>query len=155
AGERHAGAIRSVLGAGGCRQRCAPRAHRGKGRWGGLRVPNRGGAMTAMNEMALVLRSSHDMTAAPGSPDFERTATSMAREFAEATADMARAVAMLRAATKRMDAAFKTDDDPDHHWSRFRIDIEFCRHRCDDAAELQKLLEREAWRVLVDKLGIK
>jgi len=90
---------------------------------------------------------------APGSAEFEQTATHMAQEFSEAAADIASAIAKLHAATKRMDSVFKTDDDRD--WSRFGVDIEFRRNRCADASELHKLLEREAWGVLVDKLGIK
>lgn len=108
--------------------------------------------------MALALQGA-DLTApamSPDSPEFERTATHMAREFSEATADISRAVAMLTAATRRLDNAFKTDDtDDDLSWSRFAVDVEFRRHRCRDIAELGKLLEREAWGVLVDKLGIK
>lgn len=89
----------------------------------------------------------------PGSAEFEQTATHMAQEFSEAAADVSRAIAMLHAATSRMDAAFKAGDD-DSEWSRFGVDIEFRRHRCASVEELHKGLEREAWRVLVDKLGI-
>lgn len=110
-----------------------------------------------IQETALALRVATDVAApdgpAPGSPEFDRTATYMARECSEAMADIARAFATLENATKRLDAAFKSPDD--HDWSRFGIDLEFRRHRCRDMAELQKLLEREAWSVLVDKLGIK
>ena len=91
----------------------------------------------------------------PDSPEFEKTATAMAREFSEATAEIVHAIASLRAATGRLDAAFRTASDGDHDWSRFGLDIEFRRSRCADAAEIQEHMEREAWDVLVDKLGIK
>jgi hypothetical protein len=106
------------------------------------------------NETALAIRPS-SMTApmSPDSPEFERTATYMAREFSEATADIVAAVQMLHAATKRLDDAFRVDSD--HDWSRFGMDLEFRRHRCSDADEVVKVMEREAWGVLVDKLGIK
>lgn len=108
------------------------------------------------NDTALALRSTGlAAPMSPDSPEFEQTATHMAREFSEATTDIARAIAALRAATKRLDAAFRTRDDDDRDWSRFGVDIEFRRDRCRDAAELQKHMEREAWGVLVDKLGIK
>lgn len=112
----------------------------------------------AVNETAMVVRSADDVSTGapefePGSPEFERTASYMAREFSEATTDIARAVGELRAATKRLDAAFRTDAD--HDWSRFGLEIEFRRHRCDDVKDIQGYMEREAWSVLVDKLGIK
>lgn len=114
--------------------------------------------MIPLESTALALRSLPDgLTAAPaspGSPEFERTATHMAREFREAMAEIAQAIGTIQAATKRIDAAFRTADDAEH-WSPFGLDIEFHRHRCADANELRRLLEREAWRVLVDKLGIK
>jgi uncharacterized protein DUF4942 len=111
----------------------------------------------ATNATALVLRSTDRMAAplpgAPGSPEFERTATHMAREFSEAMTEMTRAVVALRAATKRLDDAFKADEDP--HGSRFGVELEYRRRRCDDPDELRKLMEREAWGVLVDALGVK
>jgi len=108
---------------------------------------------TEIKQTALALRRVAD--SATGSPEFERTATHMAREFTHATIEIANSFAALHAATKRLDAAFRTERDRDSEWIRFGIDIEFRRHRCGDAAELHKLLEREAWGVLVDKLGIK
>jgi hypothetical protein len=107
---------------------------------------------------ALALRRSAGLTAAagsPGSPEFEQTATRMAGEFAAAMVEIDRAVAALHAATKRLDDAFRTEADGEYHYRRFGIDLEHHRHPCTDAAEIRKLLEREAWRQLVDALGIK
>ena len=111
------------------------------------------------NETALVLRSTDDMTAtavpsAPGSPEFARTASHMAREFTEATTEISKLVRALHAQTERLDAAFRTD-----MYSRFSVDLQYQGHRyqVDDkgAADLVNAMERWAWEVLVDELGVK
>jgi hypothetical protein len=90
----------------------------------------------------------------PDSPEFERTATHMAREFSEATTEIARLIGELRAQTNRLDAAFGADS-----YSRFGVDLHFDgrRHDLDDkgVSALVKMMERRAWNVLVDELGIK
>lgn len=114
----------------------------------------------AASVTALTLRSTDDMTAtaapgAPGSPEFERTASHMAREFSEATKEIKRLADALRAATERLDAAFRTDADGDPHYSRFRIDLEYNGRRSVDVDDILQAMERRAWDVLVDALGIK
>jgi len=113
-------------------------------------------------ETALALRSPAGITApaspgAPGSPEFERTASHMAREFAEATTEIGRLVAALRAQTERLDAVFETNPDRDYQRSRFGIELWYDGRRCslDDLDDVHKAMEREAWRVLVEALGIK
>lgn len=108
-----------------------------------------------MDTTALVLQSSDGMTAtaapgAPGSPEFERTASRMAREFAEATTEIARLICELQAQTERLGAAYRTD-----HYNRFNVETYYFGQRFTDAADVIKEMERRAWEVLVDELGIK
>ena len=112
--------------------------------------------MVTETTAALVLRST-DMAApamSPDSPEFERTATHMAREFSEATTEIARLVGAINAQTERLDAAFRTD-----MYSRFSVELTYHGHRykADDkgASDLVKAMERWAWDVLVDALGVK
>lgn len=76
-------------------------------------------------ETALTLRTTDEVTTgtplSPGSPEFERTASYMAREFTESTAEIARLIQSLNAQTSRLDAAFRTA--PDEHYSRFGITL--------------------------------
>lgn len=89
---------------------------------------------------------------APGSPEFERTATHMAKEFSEATAEIARLMLALKAQTERLDVAFRTDV-----YSQFSAELYYFgnRYDLDDPTVLVKDMERRAWDVLVDALGIK
>lgn len=93
------------------------------------------------------------------SPEFEVTATHMAREFSEASAELARLLHAARVQIERLDAAFQATCDPAYRYSRFGIDIEYSGRRRDldvkGIAETIKEMERRAWDVLVDKLGIK
>lgn len=93
-------------------------------------------------------------THSPGSPEFALTATHMAREFSEATTEIARLLGALRVQTDRLNAAFTTDA-----YSRFSVDLQYQgrRHDLDDkgAAELVEAMGRSAWYVLLDALGIK
>jgi hypothetical protein len=91
----------------------------------------------------------------PGSPEFERTATHMAREFAEAMSDITRALNALHAATDRLDAAFRRDSEGDYHYNRFEIGLEYDGDRRISPAGLRKAMERRAWEILVDRLCIK
>lgn len=108
----------------------------------------------ALRPADVALASGAAADAPPGSPEFERTATHMAHEFSEATAEIARLVSAFRAQTERLDAAFRTD-----RYSRFSMDLMYTGHRynLDDqgAADLVKEMERWAWDVLVDALGVK
>ena len=111
-----------------------------------------------MNETALILRSTDDITAAaapgaPGSPEFARTASHMAREFTAATTEIARLVRALHAQTQRLDEAFRTDDADTY--SRFGVELEYDGRRRVDLDDMHEAMERRAWDVLVDKLGIK
>jgi hypothetical protein len=121
-------------------------------------IPDQLSQDSATNETALVLRSTDDMTAAasvsPGSPEFAPTASHMAREFTEVTAEIARLVRALHAQTERLDAAFRTDSDGDYHYSRFGVELWYDGRRCD-LDDMSKAMERRAWEVLVDALGIK
>lgn len=92
---------------------------------------------------------------APGTPEFERTASHMAREFADATTEIARLFGALQAQTARLDTAFGGVGNPDYHWSRFGVELYYDGHRTDDIADVLKAMERRAWDVLVDALGIK
>jgi hypothetical protein len=91
-------------------------------------------------------------TPVPGSPEFERTATYMAREFADATAEVARLTGEFHAQTARLDRAFGGDDE---HYSRFSVDLGYDGDRSIDLDDMLKAMERRAWDVLVDALGIK
>ncbi len=121
-------------------------------------MPDQDSQDSATNETALVLRPTDDMTAAPaapGGPVFERTASYMAREFTEATTEIKRLAHALHAATERLDAAFRTDADADHYYSRFGIELGYDGRRHIDLDDMLKAMERRAWEVLVDALGIK
>lgn len=108
---------------------------------------------------ALALRSV-DMTAtapapgSPGSPEFEATASHMAHEFSEATTEIARLITALHAQTARIDTAFRTSADGEHHYSRFGVELWYDGHRVT-VEDMHKAMERRAWEVLVDALGIK
>lgn len=103
---------------------------------------------------ALALRADSAIeSAAPGSPEFERTATHMAREFTEATTEIARLVGALKTQTDRLDTAFRVGTE--EHYSRFGIDLGYDGHRRIDLEDMHKAMERRAWDVLVDALGIK
>lgn len=91
----------------------------------------------------------------PGSPEFERNATHLAHEYAEATAEIVRLVDALRVQTQRLDEAFCVEVDPDYRHSRFGVEVYYDGHRHNDVADVVKAMERRAWDVLVDKLGIK
>lgn len=90
----------------------------------------------------------------PGTPEFERTTTYMAREFTEATARIAEMLREIQAQTERLDAAFRPDG-----YSRFSTELYYmgARRSLDERgiAETLNVMERRAWDVLVDALGIK
>ncbi len=67
----------------------------------------------------------------------------MAREFAEATAEIARLVCALHAQTERLDAAFRTDPDGDYHYRRFGVELWYDGRRCD-LDDMSKAMERRA-----------
>ena len=119
-------------------------------------TPDKDSQDSATNETALVLRSTDDMTAtaAPCSPEYERTASHKAREFSEATREIARLVHALHAQTERLDAAFRDGDDV-HRFSRFGIEVYYKGHRYTDVDDVLKEMERKAWTTLVDALGVK
>jgi hypothetical protein len=108
----------------------------------------------ALRPSSIALASEHSEAHAPGSPEFERTATHMAGEFSEATAEIARLISALHTQTERLDAAFRTDV-----YSRFSVDVRYMGHRhnadAEGAADVVKEMERQAWRVLVNALGVK
>ena len=108
------------------------------------------------NETAMTLRSFGEVTAppeagAPGSPEFEQTASHMAREFTEATSEITRLVGALHAETERLNAAFRDND----YYSRFEVALGYDGQRNIDTDDMIKAMERRAWEALVDKLGIK
>lgn len=114
--------------------------------------------MTMTNDgttKALALRQTGTGTeteAPAGFPEFEQTATRMAREFSEATAEIARLTAAIHAQTQRLDDAFRGGDE---HFSRFQMELYYAGDRHSDFADVLKEMERRAWDVLVDALGIK
>lgn len=112
--------------------------------------------MGSEKETALALRSTGCLATPgipdPGSPEFERTASHMAREFTEATTEIARLIRALNVQTERLDTAFRTEPD---HYSRFGIDLGYDGQRRIELGDMQKAMERRAWEVLVDTLGIK
>lgn len=96
----------------------------------------------------------------PGSPEFERTATHMAREFTGAMAEIARLIDGLRIQVDRLDTAYSRDEGPsEYRYSRFGMEIYSSGRRYDlddkGITDLAKEMERRAWDVLVDKLGVK
>lgn len=111
-----------------------------------------------MPTVALVVRTNDDTntTAGPSSPDspeFAQTATHMAREFTDATAEITRLLRALHAQTERLDAAFRTEADDEYR--RFEINLEFRGHRRVDLDDMLKAMKRTAWNVIVDRLGVK
>lgn len=101
------------------------------------------------SETALALRAD----AAPGTPEFEKTASYMAREFTESTAEIRRLVEELNAATKRLDDTFRVEAEDRH--SRFGVQLGYDGQRNIDLDDMLQAMERRAWEVLVDVLGIK
>src|SRR5690348_17144615 len=92
--------------------------------------------------------------AAPPREQVERTATMMAREYAEATAEIRRLLLAVEAQTRRLAEAFPSDYSP------FRLQHEVTGHRGLDATErdlgiLFGAYKRAAWEVLVNHLGVK
>jgi hypothetical protein len=110
---------------------------------------------TASAELALDLRSTDTASGAPGSPEFEQTATHMAREFAEVKAEVTRLMHALQAATKRLDDAFRRKADGDDYFRRFEIGLTYDGDRSISLPDLHKAMERKAWDIIVDRLGIK
>jgi hypothetical protein len=87
-------------------------------------------------------------------PELEQTASHMAREFSAATTEIVRLIGEIKAQTDRLDATFCTDAH-----SRFSMDLMYFGHRynldAENSTKISKEMERRAWSVLVDKLGIK
>lgn len=99
---------------------------------------------------ALTLRTGGPV---PGSPEFAQTATRMAREFSAGVAEIRRLGAALSARTERLDTTFRTD--PEDTFSRFGVELYFAGNRHSDIDDVIAEMERRAWEVLVDALGIK
>jgi hypothetical protein len=101
----------------------------------------------------------------PGATDFEPTATQMAREYAEATAELRRLFLAIREQADRLERVFAFSDGETlplykpfevsihYHCDNYHIDDEAAGGR--SLAGLFALMKRKAWQVLVEKLGIK
>jgi hypothetical protein len=91
----------------------------------------------------------------PGSEEFERTATYMAREYAEATAEIVRLMGAIEQQGKRLQAALGRPEDS---YNRFALSFEYNGHRHISSERPEDMLlemKRRAWEVLIDRLGIK
>lgn len=87
----------------------------------------------------------------PGSEEFERAATTMAREFQEASKLICAHAEQIQAQCKRLNIAYDIDG-----YKSFRIDLSIDGGRTHDSAdEIIKAFTRTAWRALVAKLGLR
>jgi hypothetical protein len=101
----------------------------------------------------------------PGSPDFEPTATHMASEYTEATAELRRLFLAVKAQADRLERAFAfSDGESLPLYKPFEVGIYYNsdRYLIDDEAAggrslngIFAVMKRKAWQVLVEKLGIK
>jgi hypothetical protein len=104
---------------------------------------------------ALALPTGTEVALAPGSPEFERAASFMAREYSEATAEIRRLMLAIHVQSERMESAFRVGAE--HWYNPFQIGFEYNGHRerFDGTDRIFDEMKRRAWRVLVDHLGIK
>ncbi len=111
----------------------------------------------------LVPTTTGDLAGMPTREEAEASALHMATEFAECTAEMRRCMDGLRAAGLRLQAAFsKADADHLGTFNRFDVEVKFDGHSVyrhddgrDDYADLFNAMRRNAWRMLIDHLGVK
>jgi len=106
---------------------------------------------------ALALTHGTDVALAPGVEAAEQTASHMAREFREATGEIERLLAALDEQSARLRSAF--DPDATSRYA-FGLDVEYHGIRYypgeeNRFARIKAQMSREAWRVLLDKLGVK
>jgi Domain of unknown function (DUF4942) len=93
-----------------------------------------------------------DVALAPGREEAERTASHMAREYREATAEIARLLLAVQEQTQRLHAAIPADYNP------FDVRLSYEGDHYINLSEPAKMfdrMKRKAWRVLVDHLGVK
>lgn len=114
-------------------------------------TPPAGGVMAALATV------SASPALLPGSPEFESTVTWMAAEYQAGMAELTAGLDAVQAAGERIAAAF-----PDAiRYRSFRPQWEYgsgCRSygdRPEDRAKLADALKRDAWAVLVDRLGLR
>jgi hypothetical protein len=100
----------------------------------------------------------------PGTEEFERTATWMAREYREATAELRRLMLLMAEQSRRLDRAFSPDDPKEYWHNPFDVEFQYdgCRERArtdqTDQPDLDRLfgkMKRQAWKLLIDRLGVK
>jgi hypothetical protein len=107
----------------------------------------------------------------PGSPDFEPTATHMASEYTQATAELRRLFLAIKEQADRLERAFAfSDGESLPLYKPFEIRIHYGHGNYDnyEIAEMDDdphpgrtltglfaVMKRKAWTVLVEKLGIK
>lgn len=94
--------------------------------------------------------------------EFDKTASHMAREYAAATAEMARLMRAIGAQAERLYNAFDVagEEERHHSYRSFGISFEYNGHRerNDDGTRFDSIfaaMKRNAWTMLVDALGIK
>lgn len=106
---------------------------------------------------ALALAEVTSLATMPTREEAEATATAMAREYREATAEITQAVQILKEQCNRLFRAFQDPAEkyPSNH---FQIDLEYYSSRTynlDGLDRIFKGMKRQAWECLVNKLGIK
>jgi Domain of unknown function (DUF4942) len=92
---------------------------------------------------------------APGSPEARATATFLAKEYREATGELRRLMLAIKGQSDRLDEAFPMVSPwPSAH---FDVSFEYAGHRerADSLDRIFTEMKRRAWRVLIDRMGIK
>lgn len=95
----------------------------------------------------------------PGTEEFERTCTHMAREFHAATEELRQHAEGMRACAERLRQAFHVEKDDDIYIYQPSFDVYFnyAGHRQEEDLERRILpdMKRECWQILIDAMGIK
>ncbi|MCI0462474.1 MAG: DUF4942 domain-containing protein [Gemmataceae bacterium] len=116
--------------------------------------------MTNPEPTTALTTTTKELTVLPPQEEVERAAGWMAREYREATALIRQFILAIKAQTDRLNDAFKVDEP--YHYNHFEMGFEYDGHREriyeNDTRWSDRIfgsMKRNAWRVLVDKLGIK
>jgi hypothetical protein len=97
----------------------------------------------------------------PQSPEFRETASWMAREYREGLEQIRQGIEAVRAASDRIFHAFEKELEEEstlrHASNPFHLSISYDSYRSSlaDWDSIREKMKRNAWRLLVNKLGVK
>jgi Domain of unknown function (DUF4942) len=111
--------------------------------------------LNTVDTTALTLANNTEIALASQAEEAERTASHMAREFQEATAEIAQLMLAIQTQSQRMRSAF--DPDGEITYSPFDLDFKYDgqQYNAEDFDRIREKMARRAWRILFDHLGVK